>query len=137
MKIEDDPSLSTKNSGSSESNSSSEESEEVHSYTRIDIDVLEKALDENAAAAKADYDNQYLEIVGRVGTIDSDLKYISLKSPSDSWDLVGVHCSIKNEATKEKVKTLKKDQIVAVRGKITDVGEILGYYLDIHEIVTE
>lgn len=132
MKIEDDPSYSA------ESNDSSEEEsrEEVHNYTRIDIDVLEKALDDNPAAAKADYNNQYLEIVGRVGSIDSDLKYISLLSTTDSWDINGVHCSIKNEATKEKVKTLKRDQVVAVRGKITNVGEILGYYFDIQEIIT-
>ena len=35
---------------------------------------------------------------------------------------------------KEIIKTLTRDQEITVKGKITDVGEVLGYYLDITEI---
>ena len=106
-------------------------------YTPIDIDVLEDALDNNAAAAKDEYKGKYLEITGRLGVIDSDLKYIGLLSTTDEWDIVGVHCNIKNSATKDIVKTLTKDQTIVVKGKITDVGEVLGYYLDIDEIIPQ
>ena len=103
-------------------------------YMAIDIDKLEEALENNAAAAKDTYNGKYLEITGRLGTIDSDLKYISLLSTTDDWDLVGVHCTIKNNEQKEAVKKLSKDDTIIVKGKITDVGEVLGYYLDIDEI---
>lgn len=124
-------------SHSSNSNSSSSNETKVIEYTKIDIDELEDALENNAAAAKDSYNGKYLEITGRLGTIDSDLKYISLLSTTDEWDLVGVHCTIKNQATKDVVKTLSKDQTITVKGKITDVGEVLGYYLDIEEIIAQ
>jgi RNA polymerase subunit RPABC4/transcription elongation factor Spt4 len=120
---------STPNSGTSEETATIE-------YTKVDIDELEDALENNAAAAKDTYNGQYLEITGRLGAIDSDLKYISLLSTTDDWDIVGIHCTIKNQETKDIVKTLSKDQTIVVRGKITDVGEILGYYLDIKEIIS-
>lgn len=110
---------------------------ETPQVVRIDVDTMEKERDENAAAAKAKYKDQYIEVVDRVGSIDSDLKYISLLSPTDDWDFISVHCSLTNDAVKETVKTLKVDQIIVVRGTITDVGEILGYDMDADEIITE
>lgn len=117
------------------SNNSSEETK--IEYIKVDIDELEKALENNAAAAKDTYDGKYVEVTGRLGTIDSDLQYISLLSTTDEWDMVGVHCSIVYSETKEVVKTLTKNQTIVVKGKITDVGEVLGYYLDIDEIITQ
>ena len=116
------------------SSSTSTESNETIEYTVVDIDELEDALTNNAAAAKDKYKGKYVEIKGRLGTIDADLKYISLLSITDEWDFSGIHCSIKNNEQKEVVKTLSKDQTITIKGKITDVGEVLGYYLDIIEI---
>ena len=106
-------------------------------YTKVDIDTMEDALDNNAAAAKDTYNGKYLEISGRLGPIDSDLKYISLLSPTDEWDIIGVHCTLKNQQVKDVVKSLTKDQNIIVKGKITDVGEVLGYYLDVDEIIAQ
>lgn len=110
---------------------------ETPQVIRIGIDDLETERNENAAAAKSKYKGQCIEVVGRVGSIDSDLDFISILSPTDSWDIVGVHCSLVNDDVKEKVKTLKVDQTVIVRGTITDVGEILGYFMDAEDIITE
>lgn len=103
-------------------------------YVSVNIDELEDALKNNAAAAKETYNGKYLAITGKLGTIDSDLKYIALISTTNDFDLGGVHCTIKNEEQKNVVKTLKKDDTIVVKGKITNVGEVLGYYLDITEI---
>lgn len=124
-------------SSSSSSSSGSTNSSKVVEYTPVDIDTLEDALDNNAAAAKDTYNGKYFAVTGRLSVIDSDLKYISIVSTTDEWDIIGIHCTIKNEKTKEVVKTLSKDQIITVKGKITDVGEVLGYYLDIDEIVVQ
>lgn len=104
------------------------------SYTAVDVDTLDAALESNAAAAKDTYNGQYLEITGRLGTIDSDLQYISLLSTTDEWDLNGIHCTIQNDEQREIIKTLTVGDTIKVKGKITDVGEVLGYYLDITEI---
>ena len=58
-------------------------------------------------------------------------------SATDEWDFNGIHCEIRNNDQKEIVKTLTTDQEITIKGKITDVGEVLGYYLDITEIITE
>ena len=103
-------------------------------YIKISKDDLDEALDNNAAAARETYINKYVEVTGKLGTIDSELKYLSLKSPTKEWDLKSIHCTIKNKEQKEIIKTLTRDQEITVKGKITDVGEVLGYYLDITEI---
>lgn len=109
----------------------------VKEYTKVDVDELEDALSNNAAAAKDTYKGKYLEITGKLGTIDSDLKYIGLDSMTNEWDLTGIHCTIKNEETRNVVKTLTSGQTIIVKGKIKDVGEVLGYYLDIDEIIPQ
>ena len=121
-------------SSSSTSNSSTTTETKPIEYKKVSVDELDDALEKNAAAAKDTYNNQYVEITGRLGVIDSDLKYISLYSISNEFDLVGMNCYIKNNEQKEIVKTLSKDDTIIVKGKITSVGEVLGYSLDITEI---
>lgn len=123
----------TKNGNSGKSTKEEQKIE----YTKIDVDELEDELENNAAAAQEKYKGQYLEITGKLGTIDSDLKYISLDSTTKEWDLDGIHCTLKNKASKDIVKTLSKGQTIIVKGKITDVGEVLGYYLNVDEIIAE
>ena len=128
--------IDTEDPNSNESSTTSPEKKEIE-YTEVDIDELEDALDNNAAAAQEKYDGKYLAITGKLGTIDSDMKYISLNSLTDDWDLIGVHCTVKKSSTKDVIKTLSKGQTIVVKGKITDVGEVLGYYLDIDEIIPQ
>lgn len=104
-------------------------------YQKVTKDELGAALKDNAAAAKDTYNKQYLEVSGKLGTIDSDLSYITIESPTDAFDLQSVHCKIKTQEQKDKVKTLKKGQEITIRGQITDVGEVLGYSMDIDEIL--
>lgn len=119
-----------------DSNEKSLESKQIE-YTKAEVDELEDALENNAAAAKETYKGKYLEITGKLGTIDSDLKYISLDSLTKEWDFEGIHCTLKNADARNAVKSLSKGQTITVKGKITDVGEVLGYYLDATEIIAQ
>ena len=130
----DDSSTSNIDSANNSNNGSTQVQQPIE-YIKVSKDDLEEALDNNAAAAKDTYNKKYVEVTGKLGTIDSDLKYISLMSSTDEWDFNGIHCTIKNNEQKEIVKTLTKDQSLTIRGRITDVGEVLGYYLDITEII--
>ncbi len=111
--------------------------QEVIEYTQVTKDALDEALESNAAAAKDTYQGAYVEVSGKLSVIDSDMKYISLTSSTNDWDIIAVHCQVKNDEQREIIKTLTKGQELTVRGKITQVGETLGYTLDIIEIVTE
>lgn len=119
----------------SSSTSSTTQAQQPIEYKKITVDDLDSALENNAAAAKDTYNNQYVEVTGRLGVIDSDLKYISIYSTTNKYSIRGINCYIKNNEQKDIVKTLNKDDTIVIKGKITSVGEVLGYSLDITEIV--
>lgn len=104
-------------------------------YTVVSVDEMMSLLSENALNATDTYDDQYVEVTGNLSVIDSSGSYISLYPENDPYAFMGVQCYIKSDEQAEVVKTLKKDQSVTVRGKITGVGEVLGYTLDIDSFV--
>ena len=61
------------------------------------------------------------------------LENIDLMADGD-FEIIGVQCYIKNDDQKAKISSLTKGDTVTLKGKCTDVGEVLGYSLDITEI---
>ena len=108
--------------------------EEVIEYTGYDIANMNADLESNAAAAKDKYMDKYVEITGELSNIDSDGNYISLTDPDDEWDLVGIMCYIETDEQLDEVKELSTGDDVTVGGKVTNVGEIIGYSIDIDYI---
>lgn len=102
-------------------------------YTSVSVNDMMSQLDDNALGASDKYKGQYLEITGRLGTIDSSGKYISLYS-DDEYAIIGVQCQIKNDEQRSKVASMAKGDTVTLKGKCTTVGEVLGYSVDIEEI---
>lgn len=107
--------------------------ENIISYTPYTVDEMMEDLDNNPMNASDKYKGQYIEITGKLGNIDSSGKYISLL-PKKGLHFTGVHCSIKNDDQKTVIKGLSIDDIITIQGKCTDVGEVLGYYLDIDTV---
>ena len=95
---------------------------------------MDKDLENNAASAKDKYEEQYIEITGKLSVIDSDGKYISLTDLDDEWDLVEIMCYIESDEQLDEVKELSTGDDVTVGGKVTNVGEIIGYSIDIDYI---
>lgn len=125
------------NSGSASSGSQGNTVEEeavVMEYTPYTVDEMMSDLNKNAMAASEKYKKQYVEISGRLSNIDSNGQYIDVLPANDDWAFIGVSCYLKSDDQKEIVKTLSIGDNIVVRGKITDVGEVLGYYLDIDSI---
>ena len=102
-------------------------------YTSYTVDDLMAQLEGNALKASNDHKGDNVRITGKLGVIDSSGKYITLY-PDTDFAIIGVQCYIKNDDTKAKVAELSKDSLVTLTGKITDVGEILGYSLNIDNI---
>lgn len=103
-------------------------------YTAVSVDEMMKTLDSNAMKASETYKGQYLEITGKLNVIDSSGKYISLVSAEDTFAITGVQCYIKTDEQKSKVMDMSVGDTVTLRGKLKDVGELMGYSLDIDEI---
>ena len=123
------------NGGVSSSSSSSKQVQEAQkNYAEADIDVLLNDAKNNAAKANKDYKGKYVKIVnGDVFNIESNARYISIEG-SDPYTLIHVQCYPKNDQVKDAMINLSKGQRVTVYGKITDVGEIMGYSLDMDKI---
>lgn len=102
-------------------------------YTAVSVNDMMSDLDSNAMGASDKYKGKYLEITGKLSNIDAAGKYIDLMADGD-FEIIGVQCYIKNDDQKSKVASMSKGDTVTLKGKCTDVGEVLGYSLDIEEI---
>lgn len=103
-------------------------------YTAYSVNDMMSDLEANPMNASEKYKGQYIEITGKLSVIDSSGKYISLFS-DDNFAITGVQCYIKTDEQKDAVKNMAKGDMVTLRGKCKDVGEVLGYTLDIDSIV--
>lgn len=111
-----------------------EEKEPEIEYTEYTVDELIKDLNKNAASAKDKYDGQYVELTGRLSYVDSDGRYLGIKPLESGLWLESVTCYIKDKEQKENIKEHEAEEKITVKGKITDVGEILGYDLHLDSI---
>lgn len=114
------------------SDSQKQESESIE-YTSVSVNDMMDALNNNAMGASDKYKGKYLEITGKLTNIDAAGKYIDLMADGD-FEIIGVQCYIKNDDQKAKITSMSKGDTVTLKGKCTDVGEVLGYSLDIDEI---
>lgn len=106
-------------------------------YTEVTIDQLINDVKGNAAKAQKNYKGKDLKIVGgHVGTIDSDADYIGLDSDQD-FTMVNIQCFARGKnakALKEQIIDLNKNQRLVVYGRCTDVGELMGYMIDMDKM---
>ncbi len=119
---------------STTSSSQVEERSPQIEYTAYSVGELMDDLSSNALRAEEKYLDQYVELTGKVNVIDSDGQYISIMPVEETYSIFDVHCNIITEEQKQAVMELSVGDTVIVKGKITEVGEVMGYFLDIDEI---
>ena len=128
-------SASVESTSAAKEDSSDEKAEvqEQIEYTPCTVNDMINDLENNAMNASDKYKDQYIEVTGKLSNIDSSGKYISLY-PDDDFAIIGVQCYIKNDEQKQVISKMSKGDTVTLKGKCTDVGEVLGYSLDIDSI---
>lgn len=99
----------------------------------VTTDKLFKELDTNALKASKTYKGKVVEVTGKLSNIDSSGKYFSLGSMKEEFSFESLACDIEDEHL-DTVMEFKNDQEVTVTGTISDVGEVLGYRLDVETI---
>ena len=102
-------------------------------YTAYSVGQLMDDLDSNALKAESTYQDQYVELTGRLNVIDSDGDYISIVPQDDQFAILGVQCYLQTEEQRQQVLDMQIDQVITVRGQITSVGEGMGYLLDVDD----
>lgn len=100
-------------------------------YQQCTVTDMISELKSNALNASDEYKDQYVEVIGQVGVIDSDGKYITLLG--DSSYLLPVQCFVTDSEQTETIKSLSVGDKVSVKGKITDVEQFSGYMMDMAE----
>lgn len=91
-------------------------------------------LRENALRAESKYQDANIIVTGRICNIDSDGKYIGIGDTFGHYMFDSIMCYITNEQQRNIVENLNVGDSVTVCGQITDIGEILGYVIDMSVI---
>lgn len=107
-------------------------------YTSYSIESLFDELDENAINAE-EHTDEYIEVVGFIDTMDSDGSYVTIGADPDNYDYMfeTIMCDITDDEQLEVIKGMKAGQKVRVKGKVSDVGELMGYTIDMYSISSE
>ncbi|WP_449536283.1 OB-fold protein [Ferdinandcohnia sp. Marseille-Q9671] len=129
----DDTATNNDNTAGEVAENQEEVKEEAKEPIVVTVDELMDTLNENALKASKTYEDQYVEVRGRLSNIDSSGDYFSLDPLSEEFTIMGVQCFIE-EKHLDAVMEFSSDQEVTVVGTITDVGEVMGYHLDVESI---
>ena len=89
----------------------------------------------NALRAEETYQDKYIEITGEIKSFDSDGKYISIvphDAPAGIFD--SVMCYLTDPAHKTFLLEKNVGDVVTIKGKVSSIGEVLGYSIKIAEI---
>lgn len=104
------------------------------SISECTADELIKALEDNPLRASNTYKEKYILLYGYLNNIDSSGEYINLRS-SDKYSFANIQCFIKNEEQVNRVMDMNIGDQIALIGKVTEVGELMGYLIDIEEFL--
>lgn len=121
----------SESSGETQSTGSSQSEQVQITYTPYDVGTLMNDLNANALKAADTYRDQYVALTGRLNVIDSSGKYISITPVGEEFAIVGVQCYVKSDEQLEIIKNAAIGDTLEVKGKIKEVGEVMGYSMDI------
>ena len=104
-------------------------------YEKVEIQQMFDDLHSNALKAENTYKNKYIEITGKISNFDSSGSYISVEAVNASdFNFDIMNCYIKNDAQLDFLMEKSVGDTVTIKGKVTFVGELLGYSINIDEI---
>lgn len=105
-------------------------------YTTVEIDTLLDELSKNAYNAQQKWKGQYVAIEGGViSTIDASGKYFAIESTDEQYFLESIRVDIPENIRSDVMSIISSEASVTVKGKITDVGEIMGYSVDADDVI--
>lgn len=105
------------------------------SMESVTVEKMLADLSENEMRAQKTYSDKWFEISGTLGNMDSEGEYFSLDG--EVFRMISVHCKLpkeKREELTEKLINMNKGDHIAVKGKVTDMGEVMGYQVTIIDV---
>ena len=118
--------------GGNDGNTSNAPTSPQIKYEKVDLQDMLDELDSNALRAEEKYQDKYIEITGEISSFDSDGKYISVVAQGmPHWSLDSVMCYLTDPAHKEFLLEKNVGDVVTIKGKVSSIGEVLGYSIKI------
>jgi len=109
---------------------------EVITYETVDLQTMFDDLDGNAMKAENNYKGKNVEFECKISNFDSNGAYISVEPKNaDEWNLSTAMCYIKNDEQKSVLIEKNVGDVITIKGKVKSVGEVLGYSIDIAEVL--
>lgn len=97
-------------------------------------DELLQELSSNALRAQKTFLNQYIELTGKITSFDSSGAYFVLGPTGDTYYATPITCIISDETLLDTILEANIGDVATIRCQVTDVGEFLGYSVNILEI---
>ena len=127
---------SSGNDNSAPDNDASLQGQEEIVYESVDLQTMFDDLESNAMKAENNYKNKYVEFECKIKSFDSDGSYVSVEPVgADEWNFSSAMCYIKNDTQKEFLLQKNVGDTITIKGKIKSIGEVLGYSVDIKEVI--
>lgn len=104
------------------------------SYNSYTVADLLNELEGNAMRAKDAHKNELVQLEGYIASFDASGSYVTVGT-SDRWSFDDVRCDIETDEQKAILSDHSVGDYICLQGKITMVGELLGYSMDIHRIL--
>lgn len=122
----------------SETNDKEEQVDESVAYESTNAADMLNDLEKNEMRAQKKYSGKYLSISGYLGSMDSEGEYFTLEPSSNSTSFIKeVRCDIpkkRREAITNIIIEKEKGDRIVVKGKVEDMGELMGYRVTVHDI---
>ena len=122
-----------------EKKSETQETQEVYGASQFKLyeaGALHEILEKNAYKAKRNFENKYVAVIGKLSNIDASGSYIYIDPVGSRFTIMGgVQCYTQNnQYILNKVEQLSDGQTLIVYGQMCQIGEILGYGMNIIDI---
>ena len=115
--------------------SSSEIVQEEITYENVDLREMFDELNNNAMKAESKYQDKNIQFSGKIASFDSDGSYISVEPVNaDEWSFDSAMCYIKSNEQRDFLIEKNVGDVITIKGKVTSIGEILGYSINIAEV---
>ena len=109
--------------------------EETIEYEKFEVQQMIDDLKANALKAEKTYNKKNVEITGKITNFDSSGDYISIEAiNAGDFNFDTIQCYVKNDAQLDFLLEKTVGDTITIKGKITSVGEILGYSINIDEV---
>lgn len=108
--------------------------EQVIEYKAYEVGELIDDLESNAMKASDKYLDQHVKLTGQLCNIDSGGSYFSIERTGSDFEIYNVTCYLKNDEQKSVIMDVSIGDVLVVKGEITEVGEIMGYSMDVESV---